>query len=42
MPLAAGDIVTTGTWTGLTAVRPVEEMAAVFPGIGEARLRLEH
>lgn len=42
MPLAAGDIVTTGTWTGLTAVRPVEELAAIFPGIGEARMRLEH
>jgi 2-keto-4-pentenoate hydratase len=42
MPLAAGDIVTTGTWTGLTAVRPGEELVAVFPGIGEARLRLGH
>jgi 2-keto-4-pentenoate hydratase len=42
MPLAAGDIVTTGTWTGLTAVRPVEQLAAIFPDIGEARMRLEH
>lgn len=42
MPLAAGDIVTTGTWTGLMAVRPVEELVAFFPGIGEARMRLEH
>lgn len=42
MPLAAGDIVTMGTWTGLTAVRPVEQLTAEFPGIGEARMRLEH
>lgn len=42
MPLQAGDVVTTGSWTGLTAVMPVEEIVAAFPGIGEARLRLEH
>jgi 2-keto-4-pentenoate hydratase len=42
MPLAAGDIVTTGTWTGLTAVRPVEDLVASFPGIGEARLKIDH
>jgi 2-keto-4-pentenoate hydratase len=42
MPLAAGDVVTTGTWTGLTAVQPGEELTAFFPGIGEARMRLEH
>jgi 2-keto-4-pentenoate hydratase len=42
MPLAAGDIVTTGSWTGVTAVRPVEELTAIFPGVGEARMLLEH
>ncbi len=42
MPLQAGDIVTTGTWTGLVAVSPVEDIVASFPGIGESRLRLEH
>ena len=41
MPLQAGDVVTTGTWTGLTVTRPGEEASAVFPGIGEARLRVE-
>ena len=40
MPLQAGDVVTTGTWTGLVAVRPGEEIVAAFSGIGEARLRL--
>lgn len=40
MPLGAGDIVTTGTWTGLVALRPPEDIAAIFPGIGEARLRV--
>ena len=42
MPLEAGDVVTTGTWTGLTAVMPMEDIVAVFPGVGEARLRLVH
>ena len=41
MPLAAGDVVTTGTWTGLTVVKPGEEVRATFAGIGEARLRVE-
>jgi 2-keto-4-pentenoate hydratase len=40
MPLAAGDVVTMGTWTGLVAVKPPEEITAAFVGIGEARLRL--
>lgn len=40
MPLAAGDIVTTGTWTGLTSVAEGGEIVARFPGIGEATLRL--
>jgi 2-keto-4-pentenoate hydratase len=41
MPLEAGDVITMGTWTGLTAVRTGEELAAVFPGVGEAKLRLQ-
>jgi len=40
MPLAAGDVVTTGTWTGMTPIKPGDEVVAKFKGIGEARLRL--
>jgi len=40
MPLAAGDVVTTGSWTGLTAVRGGEHLRAVFPGLGDATLSL--
>ena len=40
MPLAAGDIVTTGTWTGLTPIAAGDEVVARFPGVGEARLKL--
>jgi 2-keto-4-pentenoate hydratase/2-oxohepta-3-ene-1,7-dioic acid hydratase in catechol pathway len=40
MPLAAGDIVTTGTWTGLTSIAAGDEALARFEGIGESRLRL--
>jgi 2-keto-4-pentenoate hydratase len=40
MPLAAGDVVTTGTWTGMTPVSPGDDVVARFDGIGEARLRL--
>ena len=40
MPLAAGDIVTTGTWTGLTPVAAGDEVVARFDGIGEATLRM--
>ena len=40
MPLAAGDIVTTGTWTGLTPVRAGDEVLARFEGIGAATLRM--
>ena len=40
MPLAAGDIVTTGTWTGLTPVNPGDEVVARFEGIGAATLRV--
>jgi 2-keto-4-pentenoate hydratase len=40
MPLQAGDIVTTGSWTGLVPIAPGEEAVARFAGIGEARLAL--
>ena len=40
MPLAAGDIVTTGTWTGLTPVAPGDDVVARFAGIGESTLRM--
>ncbi len=38
--LRAGDIVTTGTWTGMVFVEPGVEVVASFPGIGEARVVL--
>jgi len=40
MPLAADDIVTTGTWTGLTPIAAGDEVVARFDGIGEATLRM--
>jgi 2-keto-4-pentenoate hydratase/2-oxohepta-3-ene-1,7-dioic acid hydratase in catechol pathway len=40
MPIAAGDIVTAGTWTGMTKIDPGDEVLARFAGIGEATLRL--
>jgi len=40
-PLRAGDLVTTGSWTGLELARPGEEILARFPGIGEASARIE-
>jgi 2-keto-4-pentenoate hydratase len=40
-PLRAGDLVTTGSWTGLEHARPGDEVVARFPGIGEASLRIE-
>jgi len=38
MPLSAGDIVTAGSWTGMTPIREGDEVIARFPGIGEAVL----
>ena len=38
--LRAGDIVTTGSWTGMEFAVPGEEVSATFPGIGEAVLRI--
>lgn len=38
--LRAGDIVTTGSWTGIDFVVRGDEVVARFPGIGEASLRI--
>ena len=40
MALRAGDIVTTGAWTGLQIAKAGDEVIARFPGIGEARVRI--
>jgi 2-keto-4-pentenoate hydratase len=37
--LHAGDIVTTGAWTGLEIAQAGDEVTARFPGIGEASVR---
>lgn len=39
--LRKGDIVTTGAWTGLEAAKAGDDVLASFPGIGEAKLRIE-
>lgn len=38
--LREGDVVTTGSWIGIVAVQPGDEVVARFPGIGETRVRL--
>lgn len=38
--LRPGELVTTGSWVGIVAARPGDDIVARFPGIGEARLRL--
>ena len=38
--LHAGDIITTGAWTGLEIAKPGDEVTAKFPGIGEASVRI--
>jgi 2-keto-4-pentenoate hydratase len=38
--LLRGDIVTTGSWTGMHFAAPGDVVAARFPGLGEARLTL--
>jgi len=38
--LQAGDIVTTGAWTGLEIAKAGDEVTAKFPGIGEATVRI--
>jgi 2-keto-4-pentenoate hydratase len=37
--LHAGDIVTTGAWTGLEIAQAGDQVTARFPGIGEASVR---
>jgi len=38
--LRAGDIVTTGSWTGIVLVSPGAEIFAEFPGIGEIEIQI--
>jgi len=38
--LHAGDVITTGAWTGLEIAKPGDEVIAKFPGIGEATVRI--
>ncbi len=38
--LRAGDVVTTGSWTGLEIVQPGASVVARFPGIGDAQVSL--
>ena len=40
-PLAAGDLVTAGTWTGVYEAAPGESIDDEFPGIGHASARFE-
>lgn len=40
-PLAAGDIVTAGTWTGVFEARPGQTIDVEFPEIGRASARFE-
>jgi 2-keto-4-pentenoate hydratase len=38
--LRAGDVVTTGAWTGLVEAKAGDTVTAKFPGIGEATVRI--
>ena len=38
--LHAGDVVTTGAWTGLEIAKAGDEVTARFPGIGEATVKI--
>ncbi len=38
--LHAGDIITTGAWTGLEIAKPGDSVTAIFPGIGEATVKI--
>ena len=40
-PLRAGDVLTTGSWTGMEFANPGDEVVATFPGIGEATVRFD-
>ena len=37
--LKAGDVITTGSWTGLHVAQPGDDIAVSFEGVGEVRLR---
>ena len=38
--IAAGSVVTTGTWCGLLMAQPGDEVSAEFDGIGSAKVQL--
>jgi 2-keto-4-pentenoate hydratase len=38
--LHAGDVITTGAWTGLEMAKIGDEVTAKFPGIGEATVKV--
>lgn len=38
--LHAGDVITTGAWTGLETAKPGDVVTAKFPGIGEATVKV--
>jgi 2-keto-4-pentenoate hydratase len=38
--LHAGDVITTGAWTGLEIAKLGDEVTAKFPGIGEATVKV--
>ena len=40
-PLRTGDLVTTGSWTGMEFAKPGDEIVARFPGVGEAAVRFD-
>ena len=40
-PLQSGDILTTGSWTGMEFAQPGDEIVARFPGVGEATVRFD-
>lgn len=40
-PLRAGDVLTTGSWTGMEFAGPGDEVVARFPGVGEATVRFD-
>ena len=40
-PLRSGDILTTGSWTGMEFAQPGDEIVARFAGVGEAAVRLD-
>jgi 2-keto-4-pentenoate hydratase len=39
--LHAGDVITTGAWSGLEVAKSGDEVTAKFPGIGEATVRIK-